>query len=304
MKVAFLTREYPPEVYGGAGVYAEHLAAKLAGLVDLSVHCFGERRPGGEFPTFSYQPWEALSGRAVHLAALQSMSVDLAMAAAVEGTDLVHSNTWYTNFGGHLAQLLYGIPHVATAHSLEPLRAWKAEQLGGGYALSSFSERTALEAADRVIAVSGQMRRDVLRCYPSIDPERVEVVHNGIDTEVYRPVPDTGALASRGIDPGLPTVVFVGRITRQKGIVHLLRAAESLPPDAQLVLCAAAPDTREIAEEFDRLTAALRASRGNVFVIGEMLPRIELIQVLSHATVFVCPSVYEPFGLVNVEAMA
>lgn len=303
MKVAFLTREYPPEVYGGAGVYAEHLTARLSSLVDLTVHCFGAERTAGP-KTRSYRPWKELSGAAVHLAALESVSVDLAMAAAVEGADVVHSNTWYTNLGGHLAKLLYGVPHVATAHSLEPLRAWKAEQLGGGYAVSSFCERTALEAADAVVAVSEQMRRDVVRCYPEIDPQRVTVVHNGIDTEIYRPVVETSALEARSIDPGLPIVVFVGRITRQKGIVHLLRAASHLPPRAQLVLCAAAPDTQQIAAEFEAMTSELRQSRGNVFVIGEMLPRDELVQVLSAATVFVCPSVYEPFGLVNVEAMA
>ena len=303
MKVAFLTREFPPEVYGGAGVYAEHLAGKLADLVELTVHCFGSPRPGAP-AVRDYQPWTALAGPAPHIGALQSMSVDLAMAAAVEGTDLVHSNTWYTNLAGHLAKLLYKVPHVATAHSLEPLRSWKAEQLGGGYAVSSFCEKTALEAADAIIAVSRQMRRDVLRCYPDIDPERVLVVHNGIDTEAYRPVSDTETLIRYGIDPDRPVVVFVGRITRQKGIVHLLRAAHHIPATAQLVLCAAAPDTREIAREFEELTAELRSIRGDVFWIDEMLPRQELVEVVSAATVFVCPSIYEPFGLVNVEAMA
>lgn len=303
MKVAFLTREYPPEVYGGAGVYAEHLTAALAPLVDLSVHCFGQPRATGTH-VHDYRPWEALDGPEPHLGALQAMSADLVMAAALEGTDLVHSNTWYTNLAGHLAKLLYKIPHVATAHSLEPLRAWKAEQLGGGYAVSSFCEATALVSADAVLAVSGQMRRDVLRCYPQIDPDRVVVVHNGIDTDAYRPVSGTAALRARGIDPGRPTVVFVGRITRQKGIVHLLRAAHEIREDAQLVLCAAAPDTLEIAREFKELTAELTQSRGDVFWVDEMLPRQELLEMLSHATVFVCPSVYEPFGLVNVEAMA
>lgn len=303
MKVSFLTREFPPEVYGGAGVYAEHLAAELARLVDLKVHCFGGHRTG-DLQVANYQPWKALDGTAPHLGALQSMSVDLAMAAALEGTDLVHSNTWYTNMAGHLAKLLYGVPHVASAHSLEPLRAWKAEQLGGGYAVSSFCEKTALGAADAVIGVSEQMRRDVLRCYPSIDPERVVVVHNGIDTEAYRPVNGAGALVNHGIDPEYPIVLFVGRITRQKGIIHLLKAAEHIPPQAQIVLCAAAPDTVEIAREFQNLTSELKSSRGGVFWIEQMLPRPELMEIFSAATAFVCPSVYEPFGLVNVEAMA
>jgi alpha-maltose-1-phosphate synthase len=303
LKVSFLTREFPPEVYGGAGVYAEHLAADLARLVDLKVHCFGEPR-SGDLQTVSYRAWEALDGSAPHLGALQSVSVDLAMAAALEGTDLVHSNTWYTNMAGHLAKLLYKVPHVATAHSLEPLRAWKAEQLGGGYAVSSFCEKTALEAADAVIGVSEQMRRDVLRCYPSIDPDRVVVVHNGIDTETYRPVSGTGTLVDHGIDPEYPIILFVGRITRQKGIIHLLKAAELIPAQAQIVLCAAAPDTVEIAREFQGLTSELKNSRGNVFWIERMLPRPELMEIFSAATAFVCPSVYEPFGLVNVEAMA
>lgn len=302
MKVAFLTREFPPEVYGGAGVYAEQLAAELAGMVDLTIHCFGA--PRGAPHVLSYQPWEALGGPAPYLGALRSMSADLAMAAALEGAELVHSNTWYTNLAGHLAKLLYTVPHVATAHSLEPLRSWKSEQLGGGYAVSSFCERTSLEAADAIIAVSGQMRSDVLMCYPALDPARVVVVHNGIDTDFYRPGTGAGALTSRGIDPSLPTVVFVGRITRQKGIVHLLRAAEHIPPPAQLVLCASGPDTPEIALEFEARTAELQRTRGNVFWLPEMLPRPELIEVLTQATAFVCPSVYEPFGLVNVEAMA
>lgn len=303
MRVSFLTREFPPEVYGGAGVYAEHLVAELARRVDLTTHCFGDPR-SAEGEVYNYRAWSELEGTAPHMGALRSLSVDLTMAAAVEGTDLVHSNTWYTNFAGHLAKLLYGVPHVATAHSLEPLRAWKAEQLGGGYAVSSHCERTSLEAADRVIGVSEQMRRDILRCYPGIDPARVVVVHNGIDTTNYRPVTGTAALTRRGIDPSRPTVLFVGRITRQKGIIHLLHAAEHIPAAAQIVLCAAAPDTVEIAREFEELTAELSRSRGGVFWVDEMLPRPELMEMFSHATAFVCPSVYEPFGLVNVEAMA
>lgn len=303
MKVAFATREYPPEVYGGAGVYAEHLVPALRHLVDLTVHCFGSPRLG-EPQLHAYQPWDALDTSTSHSGALRSFAVDLTMSAGMEGSDLVHTNTWYTNMAGHLAKLLYGIPHVATAHSLEPLRSWKAEQLGGGYAVSSFCERTALQAADAVIAVSQQMRNDVLSCYPAIDPERVVVVHNGIDTSAYRPVGTTESLEQRGVDPARPTVTFVGRITRQKGIVHLLNAARHIPPPAQIVLCAASPDTPEIARDVRMLVTELQESRGSVIWINEILSRPEMNQLLSHATAFVCPSVYEPFGLVNVEAMA
>jgi starch synthase len=232
------------------------------------------------------------------------MSIDLTMAAASEGADLVHSHTWYANLGGHLAKLVHDVPHVATVHSLEPLRPWKAEQLGGGYALSSFCERTGLEAADAVVAVSRGMREDLLAAYPAIDPGRVEVIYNGIDTEEYAPDPRTEALERHGIDPDVPTVVFVGRITRQKGLPHLLRAAAELDPAAQLVLCAGAPDTPEIGAEVRALVEDLQARRGNVIWIEAMLPRPEVIQILSHAAVFACPSIYEPLGIVNLEAMA
>ena len=300
--VAILTREYPPHVYGGAGVHVEHLVPALAPHVDVAVHRFAE----ADEPVAgsSYGSWDALAGSAAHLAALRVMATDLAMAAGVEGADLVHSHTWYANFAGHLAKLLYDIPHVCTTHSLEPLRPWKAEQLGGGYAVSSFCERTALESANQVIAVSAQMRDDILRCYPAVDPSRVTVVHNGIDVDVYSPDPGRDVVDRLGIDPHRPSVVFVGRITRQKGVVHLLEAARHLDPEAQLVLCAGAPDTPEIAEEFRTAIERLQAERSGVLWIDRMLPRSEVVQILSHATVFVCPSIYEPFGLVNVEAMA
>jgi len=263
VKVALLSREFPPEVYGGAGVHVEYLARELAALVDLGVHCFGTPR---ESPLVAgtYQPWDALAGGGPHRSALRTMSVDLAMAAGVEGCDLVHSHTWYANFAGHLAKLLYDVPHVATTHSLEPLRPWKAEQLGGGYALSSFCERTGLEHADAVIAVSRQMRDDVLRAYPAVDPERVVVIHNGIDPEEYAPDHGRDVLDAYGIDPQRPSVVFVGRITRQKGLVHLLQAAPAIAPEAQLVLCAGAPDTPEIAAEVRALVEGVRARRGGV----------------------------------------
>jgi starch synthase len=310
MRIALLTREYPPEVYGGAGVHVEYLSRELARLEEVTVHCWGQDRPP---PTSSHppapvavahRPWSALDGPAPHLEALRAMSIDLTMAAASEGADLVHSHTWYANLGGHLAKLVHDVPHVATVHSLEPLRPWKAEQLGGGYALSSFCERTGLEAADAVIAVSRGMREDLLTAYPAIDPGRVEVIYNGIDTEEYAPDPRTDALERHGIDPDAPTVAFVGRITRQKGLPHLLRAAAELDPAAQLVLCAGAPDTPEIGAEVRALVEDLQARRGNVVWIEAMLPRPEVIQILSHATVFACPSIYEPLGIVNLEAMA
>ncbi|MBG7704324.1 glycogen synthase [Streptomyces sp. MC1] len=298
MRVGLLTREYPPDVYGGAGVHVEFLARELTALVDLEVHCWGEGRGVG---VVRHRPWSVLDGSND---ALRTFSVDLAMAAALEGRELVHSHTWYANLAGHVAKLLHGIPHVVTAHSLEPLRPWKAEQLGGGYALSGWAERTAIEAADAVIAVSGAMRDDILACYPALDPARVHVVHNGIDTRLYRPDPGTDALTRHGIDPTRPYVLFVGRITRQKGVPHLLRAVRDIDPGAQVVLCAGAPDTPEIDREFQELFEELRRVRAGVFWIPQMLPRTEVIQLLTHATVFACPSVYEPLGIVNLEAMA
>jgi starch synthase len=237
-------------------------------------------------------------------AALRTLGTDLPMAAACEGSDLVHSHTWYANLAGHVASLLHGIPHVMSAHSLEPLRPWKAEQLGGGYALSSWVERTAVEAADAVVAVSAGMRDDVLRCYPDVDPQRVQVVHNGIDTEEYQPDRGTAVLERYGVDPDRPSVLFVGRITRQKGLPHLLRAALSLDPGVQVVLCAGSPDTEEILAEVSVLVDALRQDRDGVVWIEEMVPKPDVVQLLTHATVFACPSVYEPMGIVNLEAMA
>ncbi|MCZ4609701.1 glycogen synthase [Streptomyces sp. Lzd4kr] len=298
MRVGLLTREYPPDVYGGAGVHVEFLARELRDLVDLEVHCWGEGRAVG---VLRHRPWSALD---TSNDALRTFSVDLAMAAGLEGRELVHSHTWYANLGGHLAKLLYGIPHVMTAHSLEPLRPWKAEQLGGGYALSSWAERTAIEAADAVIAVSGAMREDILGCYPALDPGRVHVVHNGIDTTLYRPDHRTDVLTRFGLDADRPYVLFVGRITRQKGVPHLLRAIRHIDPAAQVVLCAGAPDTPEIDQEFRDLYRELSGVREGVHWIPQMLPRPEVIQLLTHAAVFVCPSVYEPLGIVNLEAMA
>jgi len=299
MRVDLLTREYPPEVYGGAGVHVEHLARELRRLCDVRVRCFG-----GERTEPGVAGYRIPGGLEPGNPALQALGVDLEMAAACAGADLVHSHTWYANLAGHVAKLLHGVPHVLTTHSLEPLRPWKAEQLGGGYAISSWAERTAVLAADAIVAVSDGMRADVLRSYPGVDPDRVTVLHNGIDTERYAPDHGTDALARHGVDPGRPSVVFVGRITRQKGLPYLLRAARSFDPAAQLVLCAGAPDTPEIAAEVETLVAGLRAERQGVVWISRMLPRTELVQLLTHATVFVCPSVYEPMGIVNLEAMA
>lgn len=299
MRVDLLTREYPPDVYGGAGVHVAELARVLRPRVDLRVRCFGaERREEG---VTGYPDPPYLAGAN---AALRTLGVDLAMAADVAGADVVHSHTWYANLAGHVGGLLHGVPHVLTAHSLEPLRPWKAEQLGGGYAVSSWAERSAYLGAAAVIAVSAAMRDDILTAYPDVDPGRVHVVHNGIDTSLWRRDTGTTHLARLGVDPGRPSVVFVGRITRQKGLPHLLRAARRLPDDVQLVLCAGAPDTPEIMAEVTGLVRELQSQRQGVVWIEEMLPRDQLSQVLSAATVFVCPSVYEPLGIVNLEAMA
>jgi len=299
MRVDLLSREYPPEVYGGAGVHVEYLARELRALCDVRVHAFGADRaePG-------VSSHRVPGGLESANAALQVLGVDLEMAAACAGADLVHSHTWYANLAGHVAKLLHGVPHVVTTHSLEPLRPWKAEQLGGGYAISSWAERTAILSADAVVAVSEGMRRDVLACYPSVDPSRVTVLHNGIDTGQYAPDRGTEVLERFGVDPGRPSVVFVGRITRQKGLPYLLRAARSFDPSVQLVLCAGAPDTPEIAAEVDTLVGDLRRERDGVVWIAEMLPRPQVVQLLSHASVFACPSIYEPMGIVNLEAMA
>src|SRR4051812_5389390 len=301
IRVDLLTREYPPEVYGGAGVHLEYLARDLRPLADVRVHCFGAPR---DEPGVTAYPEPA--GLAGANAALRTMGVDLEMAAGCAGTDIVHSHTWYANFAGHTAKMLHGVPHVVTTHSLEPLRPWKAEQLGGGYALSSFCERTAIENADAIIAVSAGMKRDVLTAYPTVDESLIRVVYNGIDTAQYHPDPDTDVVQRIGMDLSRPSVVFVGRITRQKGLPYLMRACHDLPPDAQIVLLAGAPDTKEIAEEVEGLAIQLRNARdpNGVIWVQEMLPKHEVVQVLTHGTVFVCPSIYEPMGIVNLEAMA
>ncbi|WP_353113452.1 glycogen synthase [Microbacterium sp.] len=299
MRVDVITKEYPPEVYGGAGVHVAELVAALRRSIDVQVRAFGSER--GEPGTHAYRtPVELSSANP----AVQTLGTDLAMVSDIAGADLVHSHTWYANFAGHLASQLHGIPHVLTAHSLEPLRPWKAEQLGGGYAVSSGIEKLAYENAAAIIAVSAGMRNDILRSYPQVDPARVRVIHNGIDVERWRPVHDDAFLRGIGMDPDRPSVVFVGRITRQKGLPYLLRAAAQLPPDVQLVLCAGAPDTPEIMAEVHALAGLLQQSRQGVVWIERMLPRDELSAILTAATTFVCPSVYEPLGIVNLEAMA
>ena len=299
MRVDILSREYPPEVYGGAGVHVAELVNALRPTTDVVVRAFG--LPRDEPEVFSYLVPAQLTAANP---ALATLGVDLQMAEDVAGADLVHSHTWYANGAGHLAKLLHGIPHVVTAHSLEPLRPWKAEQLGGGYRVSSWIEKTAFEAADAVIAVSAGMASDILRSYPAIDPERVRVVHNGIDLDRWQRIDEPELVRELGIDPERPSIVFVGRITRQKGLPYLLEAAKRLPAEVQLVLCAGAPDTPEILAEVRAGVEALQAERSGVVWIDRLLSQHELAAVLSSATTFVCPSIYEPLGIVNLEAMA
>jgi len=295
-----MTREYPPEVYGGAGVHVTELVAQLRHLCDVDVHCMGAPRHGA----IVAQPDPALKGANP---ALSTLSADLTMVNTAGQATVVHSHTWYTGLAGHLVALLYGIPHVLTAHSLEPMRPWKAEQLGGGYRVSSWVEKTAVEAADAVIAVSSGMRDDVLKTYPALDPNRVHVVRNGIDTDVWYPIqpePGHSVLEELDVDLNRPIVAFVGRITRQKGVAHLIAAAHNFAPEIQLVLCAGAPDTPEIAAEVTSAVQELARVRSGVFWVREMLPISKIREILSAASVFVCPSVYEPLGIVNLEAMA
>ncbi len=298
-----MTKEFPPEIYGGAGVHVAELSRVLARQVNLQVHCFGAERPA-EYHGAQVTSYDVPRNLAAANPAIQTLGVDLGMLEGIAGADVVHSHTWYANMAGHLASLFHGIPHVLSAHSLEPLRPWKAEQLAGGYALSSWVEKTSYEAAAAVIAVSAGMRADILRSYPLVDPQRVHVVHNGIDVGQWVRDDDDDAVRALGIDPSRPSVVFVGRNTRQKGVPYLLRAAGQLDPDVQLVLCLGAADTPELASETAKLIDELRERRGSVILIERMLPRRELVQVLSHATVFACPSIYEPLGIVNLEAMA
>ena len=299
MRVDVVSREYPPEVYGGAGVHVAELVRALRADLEVVVRCFG--MPRDELDVVNYLVPPELSKANPSLATL---GVDLQIAQDVAGADLVHSHTWYANAAGHLAGLLNDIPHVVTAHSLEPLRPWKAEQLGGGYRISSWIEKTAFEGAAAIIAVSEGMRRDILRCYPTLDEQKVAVVHNGIDLDRWKAVDDPALVRGLGIDPDRPSVVFVGRITRQKGLPYLLRAAALLPKDVQLVLCAGAPDTPEILAEVQAGVQELQQQRSGVIWLDKLLSQVELSAVLTQATTFVCPSIYEPLGIVNLEAMA
>lgn len=299
MRVDLLTKEYPPEIYGGAGVHVAELVKALRASDEIHVRCFGAVRDEADVTNYLV-PQELHSANA----ALQTIGVNLLMANDTVGADIVHSHTWYANEAGRLSQQLHGIPHVITAHSLEPLRPWKAEQLGGGYKVSSSIERSAYESADAVIAVSGGMRLDILRSYPDIDLNKVHVIHNGIDVQAWAPTSNPELLERWGIDSSRPSIVFVGRITRQKGLPYLLEAAQALPEDVQLILCAGAPDTEEIKQEVEHRVSLLQKERSGVIWIPDHLPRHELAAILTSATAFVCPSIYEPLGIVNLEAMA
>ena len=297
MRISVVTREWPPDIYGGAGVHVEHLVEQLRKLIDVDVLCFGDNKPGAQ----AFQTPEHLVNANF---AIQTLGINLEMVKDLGNSQVVHSHTWYANMAGHFGKLLWDIPHVVTAHSLEPRRPWKAEQLGGGYAISSWAEKTAYESADAVIAVSNGMKTDILDCYPNLDPNKLHVVYNGIDTTVVSATDDRNALEKHGIDPNRPYVLFVGRITRQKGIMHLLRAIEQLPKEIAVVLCASSPDTPELGQEVAAQIEKLSSERTGVHWLQEQLPRPELVQVLSGATVFACPSIYEPLGIVNLEAMA
>ena len=304
MKALLLTNEYPPNVYGGAGVHVEFLSRELARLMDVEVRCFGDQRvEDGRLRVRGYPEPSGMTAPSYLRPVFGAMGRDIAWAADTVDADVVHCHTWYSHLGGILIRQGYGIPLVITVHSLEPLRPWKREQLRGGYDLSCWVEQTALGMADAVVAVSRGTREDVLRVAP-VRPERLHVIYNGIDTQLYRPVDAIDALERFGVDARRPIVLFVGRITRQKGIVHLARAIGSIHPSAQVVLCAGAPDTPEIAVEMEQAVADAQRQRGNVVWIQEMLPREGVIQFYSHATVFCCPSIYEPFGIINLEAMA
>ncbi len=306
MKVVLFTREYPPYIYGGAGVHVDYLSRELAKKIEVEVHAFGDQHSAqGHLTVRGHQPWSELATtEGKFKAALEALSVNLDSIKALAGVNVVHTHTWYVSMAGFWAKKLYDVPQVLTTHSLEPLRAWKAEQLGSGYAMSSWMEKTAIESADAIIAVSSETKSDILRVYPEVRPERVHVIYNGIDLKEYQPVKDTSALTAHGVDPTRLFVLFVGRITRQKGVTHLVDAIRHLPAATQIVLCAGAPDTPEIAAEMRAKVEAARAYNPSVIWIEKMLSKPEVIQFYTHAAVFCCPSVYEPFGIINLEAMA
>jgi starch synthase len=307
MRVGIFTREYPPLVYGGAGVHVDYLSRELAKEIGVEVHCWGPQHSDvGNLTVRGAEPWAEISsgteGR--FKGALEAFSLNLTQIKALEGIDVVHTHTWYVSMAGFLAKKLYGVPFVLTTHSLEPLRAWKAEQLGSGYVMSSWMERTAILDADAVIAVSQGTKTDIQKAYPDVDPDRIHVIYNGIDLAEYQKTGETKALTDYGVDPNVPYVLFVGRITRQKGVTHLVDAIRYLPPEVQVVLCAGAPDTPEIASELREKVNTARKDHPRIVWIEKMVTKQETIQLYSHARVFCCPSVYEPFGIINLEAMA
>ena len=295
MRVGLVTKEWPPHIYGGAGVHVKFLAKALQPLVDVDVHCFGEPRPDAT-------GYELSADEQLLNPAMQALITDAQIAAHLSGVDIVHSHTWYANMAGHFAKILYKIPHVISAHSLEPDRPWKEEQIGGGYRISSWAEKTAYESADAIIAVSQGMRRDVLKAYPSLDPKKVHAILNGIDTDLYYPQANPELLAALGVKG--PYAIFVGRITRQKGLTHLLKAWKAVDPQFGLVLCAGSPDEPGIGAEVEAAIKELQAERENVIWISKMAPQADVIALLSSADLFLCPSIYEPLGIVNLEAMA
>jgi starch synthase len=306
VRVGLFSREYPPYVYGGAGVHVEYLSRELAKKIEVEVHCWGDQHShNGNLQVCGNQPWSEITHGTTEKfkGALEAFSLNLTQVKALKNIDVVHTHTWYVSMAGFLAKKLYKVPFVLTTHSLEPLRAWKAEQLGSGYAMSSWMERTAILDADAVIAVSNNTKEDILRVYP-LDPERVHVIYNGIDLNEYRKTEETTALETYGVDPSRPYILFVGRITRQKGVTNLVDAIRYLPSETQVVLCAGAPDTPEIAAELREKVETARKDHPHIVWIEKMVSKPEVIQFYSHCRVFVCPSVYEPFGIINLEAMA
>lgn len=307
MRVGLFTREYPPQVYGGAGVHVDYLSRELAKEIEVEVHCWGpQHSDAGRLHVRGAEPWAEISNgtEGKFKGALEAFSLNLTQIKALGGIDVVHTHTWYVSMAGYLAKKLYGMPFVLTTHSLEPLRAWKAEQLGSGYLMSSWMERTAILDADAIIAVSAGTKADILRAYPEVEPARIHVIYNGIDLAEYQKTDESKALTDYGVDPGVPYVLFVGRITRQKGVTHLVDAIRHMPPETQVVLCAGAPDTPEIAAELRKKVEEARRNHPRIVWIEKMVTRQETIQLYSHARVFCCPSVYEPFGIINLEAMA
>ncbi|MGA2651532.1 MAG: glycogen synthase [Terracidiphilus sp.] len=307
MRVGLFTREYPPEVYGGAGVHVDYLSRELAKEIEVEVHCWGRQHSDeANLHVRGAEPWSDISQgtEAKFKGALEALSLNLTQIKALQGIDIVHTHTWYVSMAGYLAKKLYGVPFVLTTHSLEPLRAWKAEQLGSGYAMSSWMELTAIMDADAIIAVSQGTKQDILRAYPQVKPDCIHVIYNGIDLAEYQQTRDTKALIDYGVDPAVAYVLFVGRITRQKGVTHLVDAIRYLPPETQVVLCAGAPDTPEIAAELRRKVEDARQHHPRIVWIEKMVTKPEAIQLYSNARVFCCPSVYEPFGIINLEAMA